>query len=359
SSSAPSSPSPRKPESPHWSSRWPGSSSSSASPWWPWAGACARQTSGSRPTRIATVPTTAAATSSAARSSTEIRPPRRGLPHLNGSATRTSAIRTPAAGCPNRLHSHDRGIRVDCHSRFLCPCSPAPAHLARLARIASDLEFHVNSRRTASTVHQLFPTPGIGVHLPFTFPVTLRSSSLRIMESDPASTPDLRQEFSITQVLAPERQSPSPAVGRSNDRLWHLVFGALLAVTLIAFTLWSFDFVGRDAPRMVLITTVIFGAFMAFNIGGNDVANAFGTSVGAGTLTMKQALVVAAVFEVSGALLAGGDVTDTVKSGIVDLSAVALAPMDFAFIMMAARLGASVWLLVATRMGWPVSTTHA
>ena len=163
----------------------------------------------------------------------------------------------------------------------------------------------------------------------------------------------------MTQVLAPERHTPRPAVGRSNDRLWHLVFGALLAITLIAFTLWSFDFVGRDAPRMVLITTVIFGAFMAFNIGGNDVANAFGTSVGAGTLTMKQALLVAAVFEVSGALLAGGDVTDTVKSGIVDLSAVALDPMDFAFIMMAALLGASVWLLVATRMGWPVSTTHA
>ncbi|WP_209325985.1 inorganic phosphate transporter [Brevibacterium renqingii] len=163
----------------------------------------------------------------------------------------------------------------------------------------------------------------------------------------------------MTQVLAPERHTPTPAVGRSNDRLWHLVFGALLAVTLIAFTLWSFDFVGRDAPRMVLITTVIFGAFMAFNIGGNDVANAFGTSVGAGTLTMKQALLVAAVFEVSGALLAGGDVTDTVKSGIVDLGAVALDPMDFAFIMMAALLGASVWLLLATRMGWPVSTTHA
>ena len=163
----------------------------------------------------------------------------------------------------------------------------------------------------------------------------------------------------MTQVLAPERHTPPPAVGRSNDRLWHLAFGGLLAITLIAFTLWSFDFVGRDAPRMVLITTVIFGAFMAFNIGGNDVANAFGTSVGAGTLTMKQALLVAAIFEVSGALLAGGNVTDTVKSGIVDLSGVAINPMDFAFIMMAALLGAAVWLLVATRMGWPVSTTHA
>ncbi|MFP3396041.1 anion permease [Brevibacterium sp. SIMBA_078] len=163
----------------------------------------------------------------------------------------------------------------------------------------------------------------------------------------------------MTQVLAPERHTPPPAVGRSNDRLWHLAFGGLLAIALIAFTLWSFDFVGRDAPRMVLITTVIFGAFMAFNIGGNDVANAFGTSVGAGTLTMKQALLIAAVFEVSGALLAGGDVTDTIKSGIVDLSGVAINPMDFAFIMMAALLGAAVWLLVATRMGWPVSTTHA
>ncbi|MGO1909838.1 MAG: inorganic phosphate transporter [Brevibacterium linens] len=163
----------------------------------------------------------------------------------------------------------------------------------------------------------------------------------------------------MTQVLAPERHTPPPAVGRSNDRLWHLAFGGLLAITLIAFTLWSFDFVGRDAPRMVLVTTVIFGAFMAFNIGGNDVANAFGTSVGAGTLTMKQALLVAAIFEVSGALLAGGNVTDTVKSGIVDLSGVAINPMDFAFIMMAALLGAAVWLLVATRMGWPVSTTHS
>ncbi|MDN5807275.1 MAG: inorganic phosphate transporter [Brevibacterium sp.] len=163
----------------------------------------------------------------------------------------------------------------------------------------------------------------------------------------------------MTQALASETFTPTQTVGRSNDRRWHLAFGLLLAISLIAFTLWSFGYVGQDAPRMVLITTVIFGAFMAFNIGGNDVANAFGTSVGAGTLTMKQALLVAAVFEVSGALLAGGEVTDTVKSGIVDLGAAALDPMEFAYIMMAALLGGAVWLLIATRMGWPVSTTHS
>ncbi|MGO1348910.1 MAG: inorganic phosphate transporter, partial [Brevibacterium aurantiacum] len=163
----------------------------------------------------------------------------------------------------------------------------------------------------------------------------------------------------MTQALAPETFTPAQTVGRSNDRRWHLAFGLLLAITLIAFTLWSFGYVSQGAPRMVLITTVIFGAFMAFNIGGNDVANAFGTSVGAGTLTMKQALLVAAVFEVSGALLTGGDVTDTIKSGIVDLGAVSLDPMEFVYIMMAALLGAAVWLLIATRMGWPVSTTHS
>ncbi|WP_309131041.1 anion permease [Brevibacterium sp.] len=163
----------------------------------------------------------------------------------------------------------------------------------------------------------------------------------------------------MSQTLAPEKFSPTPTVGRSNDRMWHLCFGALLAIALISFTLWSFGYVGAGTNRTVLITTIVFGAFMAFNIGGNDVANSFGTSVGAGTLTMKQALLVAAVFEVAGALLAGGEVTDTVRSGIVDLGAVSLDPMEFVYIMMAALLGAAVWLLIATRMGWPVSTTHS
>lgn len=146
---------------------------------------------------------------------------------------------------------------------------------------------------------------------------------------------------------------------KRNDLPWHLGFGGLLTVTLLSFVFWSFGYVGDHANKAILITTIIFGVFMAFNIGGNDVANSFGTSVGAGTLTMKQALVVAAIFEVSGAVLAGGEVTDTVKSGIVDLDAIDLDPLHFAFIMMASLLGAAIWLLIATRMGWPVSTTHS
>lgn len=163
-----------------------------------------------------------------------------------------------------------------------------------------------------------------------------------------------------------ETAAPSSAMGitpvpeNENNTWWHLFFGGLMAITLVTFSLWAHDYVGDNANVIVLLTTIIFAVFMAFNIGGNDVANSFGTSVGAGTLSMKQALVVAAIFEVSGAVLAGGEVTDTVRSGIVDLGAIDnLEPMNFAYIMMASLLGAAVWLLVATRMGWPVSTTHS
>jgi len=143
------------------------------------------------------------------------------------------------------------------------------------------------------------------------------------------------------------------------DRSWHLGAGLMTLATVVAFTIWAFTHTGTDVNAFLLILAIAFGLFMAFNIGGNDVANSFGTSVGAGTLTMKQALVVAAVFEVSGAVLAGGSVTETVRSGIVDLGGMAIDPLAFALIMMSALLGAAVWLLLATRMGWPVSTTHA
>lgn len=161
-------------------------------------------------------------------------------------------------------------------------------------------------------------------------------------------------------TAAPE-SPPTTDAGRhgdgGRDLWWHLLFAVMLVGTLITFTSWATGQI--DSHHAVLVVTILFGLFMAFNIGGNDVANSFGTSVGAGTLSMKQALMVAAVFEVGGAVLAGGEVTETVRSGIVDLDGMALAPMDFAFIMMSALLGAAVWLLVATQMGWPVSTTHS
>jgi inorganic phosphate transporter, PiT family len=98
---------------------------------------------------------------------------------------------------------------------------------------------------------------------------------------------------------------------------------------------------------------------MAFNIGGNDVANSFGTSVGAKTLTVKQALMIAAIFELGGAMLAGAEVTNTIRKGIVDVSAMDFDPMLLVFVMMGSLLSAGTWLLFATFKGYPVSTTHS
>nr|WP_300309305.1 inorganic phosphate transporter [Halomonas sp.] len=99
-----------------------------------------------------------------------------------------------------------------------------------------------------------------------------------------------------------------------------IFFAILLVSTTIYFMAWGMGYVNGNHTLIFLLAT-LFGVFMAFNIGGNDVANSFGTSVGAGTLTIKQALFVAAIFEVSGAVIAGGEVTSTIRGGIVDLGA--------------------------------------
>jgi PiT family inorganic phosphate transporter len=104
---------------------------------------------------------------------------------------------------------------------------------------------------------------------------------------------------------------------------------------------------------------VAFGLFMAWGVGANDVANAMGTSVGSRALTIKQAILVAAVFEFGGAVLAGGEVTATVRKGIVDSALLAGTPDLLVFGMLASLLAAALWLLVATHYGWPVSTTHS
>ena len=124
------------------------------------------------------------------------------------------------------------------------------------------------------------------------------------------------------------------------------------------FVFWGLGYTQYNHVALFLLAT-LFGVFMAFNIGGNDVANSFGTSVGAGTLTVPQALLIAAVFEVSGAVIAGGEVTATIRNGIVHLDSMPLQPLDLVFIMMSALLAAALWLLFATKKGLPVSTTHA
>jgi len=104
---------------------------------------------------------------------------------------------------------------------------------------------------------------------------------------------------------------------------------------------------------------VVFGLFMAWGIGANDVANAMGTSVGSKALTFKQAVIIAAIFEFAGAILAGGEVTKTIRKGIIDVSSLSGTPELLVYGMLASLLAAGIWLLVATRMGWPVSTTHS
>ncbi|HED40005.1 MAG TPA: inorganic phosphate transporter [Chromatiales bacterium] len=98
---------------------------------------------------------------------------------------------------------------------------------------------------------------------------------------------------------------------------------------------------------------------MAWGIGANDVANAMGTSVGSGAVTIKHAIIIAAIFEFSGALLAGGEVTQTIRKGMIDTTSLAATPELLVFGMLAALLAAAVWLLVASYYGWPVSTTHS
>lgn len=112
-----------------------------------------------------------------------------------------------------------------------------------------------------------------------------------------------------------------------------------------------------DYGLVLLLLACLFGFFMAWGVGANDVANAMGTSVGSRALTIKQAILIAMVFEFAGAYLAGGEVTDTIKNGIVD--ATMITPDLMVLGMMSALLAAGTWLLVASTRGWPVSTTHS
>ena len=110
---------------------------------------------------------------------------------------------------------------------------------------------------------------------------------------------------------------------------------------------------------LCMILACLFGFFMAWGIGANDVANAMGTSVGAKALTLKQAIFVAMIFEFLGAYLAGGEVTATIRKGIIDPDVMSAEPQLMIYGMLSALLAAGTWLMIASVNGWPVSTTHS
>ena len=114
-----------------------------------------------------------------------------------------------------------------------------------------------------------------------------------------------------------------------------------------------------DHHLLLMGITLFFGLIMAGAVGANDVANAMGTSVGANVLTLRQAVVIAGIFEALGALLASGQVSQTLSHGIIDVTQFVSMPGLLVLGMIAALIAAGGWLVIATVFGWPVSTTHA
>ena len=121
-------------------------------------------------------------------------------------------------------------------------------------------------------------------------------------------------------------------------------------MTLVELTFFGFP--------LILISSAMLGFFTAYGVGANDVANAMGTSVGSKVLTIKQAVLVAAVFEFLGAFLAGGGVTQTIRKGVIDPALFDGNLEVLIYGMISALFAAGTWLLVASLRGWPVSTTH-
>ena len=128
---------------------------------------------------------------------------------------------------------------------------------------------------------------------------------------------------------------------------------------MVAVLTYSFLSTGGIPNNVFLAIAALFGAYMAMNIGANDVANNVGPAVGSKALTMGGAIVIAAVFEAAGALIAGGDVVKTIKKGIIDIAAFGGNTDSFIWAMMAALLAAALWLNFATMAKAPVSTTHS
>ena len=146
------------------------------------------------------------------------------------------------------------------------------------------------------------------------------------------------------------------ALKKSGPDLTRLGFALFFMIAVLTY---SFLSNGGIPNNMFLAVAALIGAYMAMNIGANDVANNVGPAVGSKALTLTTAIIIAAVFEAAGALIAGGEVVKTIKKGIIDISAFGGNPDPFIWAMMAALLAAALWLNFATMMKAPVSTTHS
>lgn len=146
------------------------------------------------------------------------------------------------------------------------------------------------------------------------------------------------------------------ATSKGRQELFRIGIALLFIVGIMLFTVMRG---GMDTPgHVMLMVAAVIGGYMAMNIGANDVANNVGPAVGSKALTLGGAIIIAAVFEASGALIAGGDVVSTIKKGIIDPSLINNTD-TFIWLMMAALLAGALWLNVATALGAPVSTTHS
>ena len=145
------------------------------------------------------------------------------------------------------------------------------------------------------------------------------------------------------------------AVQRNRDELFRFGTALIFIVGIMLFTIVRTD---GGIDGILLVAAAMIGGYMAMNIGANDVANNVGPAVGSHAITLTGAIVIAAFFEAGGALVAGGDVVGTIKSGIIDPDLIADRD-TFIWLMIAALLAAAVWLNFATVIGAPVSTTHS
>ena len=142
------------------------------------------------------------------------------------------------------------------------------------------------------------------------------------------------------------------AIGVNREEVLRLGISILFIVGIILYVSSR----GEVSPMLVIAGMI--GGYMALNIGANDVANNVGPAVGSRALTLVGAIAIAAIFEASGALIAGGDVVSTIKKGIIDPANIVNTEV-FIWLMMAALLAGALWLNMATAIGAPVSTTHS